>query len=195
MPNYRFILESFGLAYLKPKLYFNHKPLEQNASNYPAMEDQPEEFQTLGGDESPTSLLGTPVFCQLKLSDINDENLITIDTVLIDISQTKNIVKTIVQGRKGTVKEYISLGDYQVTIRGAIVGKDMWKYPQSDVALLKRILEIEKEIKCISEYLQIFGIYNLAVESYRFPQREGFQNMQLFEITASQDEPIELKVE
>jgi hypothetical protein len=38
-----------------------------------------------------------------------------------------------------------------------------------------------------------FNIYELVVEDYSFNQKEGVQNVQLFEIKTVSDFPIELK--
>ena len=40
----------------------------------------------------------------------------------------------------------------------------------------------------------IFSIDTIVVESFNFPQQEGFQNTQLFEFSAVSDNPIELTV-
>jgi len=40
----------------------------------------------------------------------------------------------------------------------------------------------------------IFNIQNIVVESFSFPQVEGTQNVQLFEVSAVSDDPIELTV-
>ena len=44
---------------------------------------------------------------------------------VIEISNTRNIVKTEIQGRDGTVKEFINNGDYQISIKG-ILSNDVY---------------------------------------------------------------------
>ncbi|MEI8137589.1 MAG: DUF6046 domain-containing protein, partial [Bacteroidota bacterium] len=72
--------------------------------------------------QTPNSYLGTYTFSNLSLTDKSTGNTIVIDTALFNVTQTKNIITTSIQGRNGTVKEYISLGDYNVTIKGVLTG-------------------------------------------------------------------------
>jgi hypothetical protein len=90
-------------------------------------------------DQDLHSYLGTPVFSNLEFipGEYTDKNgakipygeilkngrntTFRVDTVLIDVSQEKQIIKTNIQGVSGSVKEYISKGDYQIKVRGALV--------------------------------------------------------------------------
>lgn len=160
------------------------------------------------------SLLGTPVFRQLQiqsgqffeLDDVEGENPIeyegiVMQDILMDVSQSKNIVKTAIQGRDGTVKEYVSQGDYVISIQGNIVGvtngntvEDIGNtYPIVDT---KRIIEICKSpdsIEVTSEFLQMFGINRMVITDYKFAEKAGFRNIQPFQITALSDTPINLE--
>ena len=192
------ILKGFGVQALKAGIYNAVIPREE--------ED--------GNDPNLTSYLGTPIFGNLIFipgsytdkngqeisygdilrNDTNQENFV-INTVLMDVAQTKQIIKTNIQGLKGTVKEYISQGDYQVTVRGALVSESSLRYPEEEVAQLRDYLEAETAIGVASRFLDdIFSIKYLVIESFNFPQQEGYQNTQLFEFTAVSDEPIELTV-
>ncbi len=87
-------------------------------------------FREQGARDQPVaiSLLGTNVYSNLifdagsyeKDGKTTNFNSIQLDTVLINISQSKNIVTTALQGRNGTVKEYISDGDYVIQVSGMI---------------------------------------------------------------------------
>ena len=48
---------------------------------------------------------------------------LVIPNMIIEVNQTKNIITTPIQGRDGTVKEFISRGDYLITLSGIITGK------------------------------------------------------------------------
>lgn len=180
------ILLQFGLQRIKANIY-----------NFG--EDEPDKAAPVS-----TSYLGTPVFDKLDIIegnyiDLNGEKVayegIFIETVLFDVSQNKNIVKTAIQGRNGTVKEYISDGDYNVIIRGVIASESAEKYPEEEVLKLVNILKVQKEIEVASRYLNdVFNITNLVVESYSFPQTQGYQNIQAFEINCISDDPIELTI-
>ena len=110
------------------------------------------------------SLLNTPVIDNIVFQsgsyiDLDGNeipyNELRIDAVIIEVSQVKNIIKTSVQGRPGTVKEYISDGDYIINIRGVVnnTGKANQKlYPKDAVndliSLCKLLIKEGKEEGC-----------------------------------------------
>jgi hypothetical protein len=148
------------------------------------------------------SSLGTPVMCDLtfigdKYTDENGvlksfDNLVLV-TVLMTISQTKNIVKTSIQGRSGTVKEYIGLGDYAITINAIITGPN-GHYPIDEVTALKNMLECNKEVKVVSWYLQLWDIDNIVIDDFSINPEEGGYSYQPFTIDASSDKSFMLKI-
>ena len=149
-----------------------------------------------------TSMFGTPVYSNLEIEPFqftkldgtkeDIKNGIVIDTVMMNVTMTKNIVRTPIQGRNGTVKEYISDGDFEIDITGIIASKSN-NYPESEVNELIRIVKSPVSIRFISEYLQFFGIHDVVVNSYNFPQTEGVRNQQIFQLSCSSDVPIELQ--
>jgi len=160
------------------------------------------------------SYLGTPVHTQIQiqggqffeLEDIEGNNPIeyegiVMQTALVDVSMSKNIVKTAIQGRDGTVKEYVSLGDYLITIQGNIIGitegntvEDIGNvYPAIDTERLIQICQIPDAIEVTSEFLQLFGISQMVISDFKFAELQGFRNMQPFQITALSDTPINLE--
>lgn len=186
--NIQFLLSQFGLGGVRPIRYVaNEKGLEQNNSGYDLQEAVIEESNKI-------SYLGTPVFGEIVLK-YEAENLeIEVQTVLSDVTMTRNIVKTVMQDVDGTVKEYISDGDYDVVIRGMLVSEEN-EFPRDQITLLHNICLVKDALVVESEFLQLFGIYNLVIESYSFPQQEGIRNVQLFELNCISDKPIELIIE
>lgn len=185
-----------------------NKPLEgQTEADFQAREIRREEADV-------QSYLGTPVFSQLQvqggqffeLEDIEGENPIEFEgivmqTVLMDVSMSKNIVKTAIQGRDGTVKEYVSQGDFVISIQGNIIGLTKGNtiegigqvYPVVDTKRLIDICKVPDAIEITSEFLQMFGINRMVITDYKFAEKEGFRNMQPFQITALSDTPINLE--
>lgn len=175
-----FVLTSFGLDKLK-------------TSFYPPIVTETD--QKIG-----TSQLNTAVFSNITFSAGSYEPLdggetieygpLTLNTVLMDVSQSKNIVKTVLQGRNGTVKEYTSSGDFQINIKGAIVSDNANTYPETDVNTFLDICAVPDTLEIVSDFLEQFGIDEVVIESYNMPQREGFNNMQIFSLRLIQNEPI-----
>lgn len=193
MPNFRLVLASLGLQGLKPVVYRLQQGRQAPAGverGYPDASDDSAALN-IAGEEARRSFLGTPVFSDVAIPRDGQPDLL-LETVLIEVSMRKNIITTTVQGRPGTVKEYISDGDYEVRIRGVLVTPGTNAYPSEQVRDLHAILRRSDAIAVVADYLRFFDIYNLVVISYTFPQSEGFQNVQAFELTCISDNPEEL---
>ena len=115
------------------------------------------------------------------------------EAVIITVAQAKNIVKTEIQGRNGTVKEYIGLGDYEVTINGIITGTN-GKRPNDQIQALQKMLDAPIPIEVASAYLQGFGINYLVVDSYEMGEDEGGYAYQKFSISCLSDIQQELQL-
>lgn len=115
------------------------------------------------------------------------------DGVLMSVSQAKKIIKTEIQGRDGTVKEYIGMDDYIVQVNGIIAGKNR-QAPINEVALLKQMLDAPIPIDVSNSFLQNLGIVSLVVDSYELGQQAGGYSYQTFAITFLSDIPQELRI-
>jgi len=177
----------------------------------------PDKFVPIRGREIDVadrqSYFGTPVFSNLEIPagkyktlDGNEISFdgIRIDAVLFVVSQSKNIVSTAIQGRNGTIKEYISDGDFMITASGTIIGESNQSgkvftvnnsdgtYPETDVRRLVEICKCPESIEVISEFLDFFEIRNVVIESFTFEQVAGNRSGQVFELKMISDAPIEL---
>lgn len=160
-----------------------------------------------GVDPDPAmylSSLGTPVVADIVFEGgtyTDDETgrqitfqSVTLATVLVSMSQPKRIIRTEIQGRDGSVKEYIGMDDYQVTVQGVITGTN-GTFPHIEVAELHKILKAPITIPVVSAYLQLFDIFNLVVVDYSFDQEPGGYSKQNFVINAISDKPVELLIQ
>lgn len=153
------------------------------------------------GKDPYISYLGTPVFAPLQIKDgsytLNGKKIsykgIDLKGVICDVSFGKNIVKTAISGRNGTVKELISLTDRAINIKGVLVSPNN-DYPGEQVQRLLEICDLQTDIEVVSPHLALFKIYNIVIEECRFAQREGFANVQAFELSCVSDSPIEVGI-
>jgi hypothetical protein len=160
-------------------------------------------------DVTEYSAYGTPIFMPIHLGDSSKSNgliewnaravnQLKLLCCVVDISQTRNIVKTEIQGRDGTVKEFISNGDYQINIKG-ILSNDVYtpnrtkptkgnrKYPIDAVAHLNEICKAPTAIPIEHRLLYELGIYDIVIESFSFPATPGRTNIQTFELNCISD--------
>ncbi len=127
-------------------------------------------------------------------TDQNNQNInyseLNVEDVLITVMNTKNIIETTLQGRNGTVKEYISDGDYTITISGKIYGKGMNNHPQDDVQKLHNICLAPQSIKVTSSFLKLFNVEDIVIKTYTIDQLEGIRNYQPFTLNCVSDYPL-----
>lgn len=114
-------------------------------------------------------------------------------TSLIEVNQSKNIVKTSISGLNGTVKEYMSDGDYLINLKGVIIGNTANKRPDINVLnSLVAYLNAPMAIPVVCNFLDELLINSVVIESYKLGQREGARNIIDIEISMLSDSPIEL---
>jgi len=133
------------------------------------------------------SAMGTPLFMPCRLEDymLPNEPLITINGQNV-------IIKTILTGVKGSVKELINSDDYVIKIQGIIVNEESDDYPEDDIRALRKILEMKDTVYISNRLLTLFDIHQVAIESFVFTAIEGHQDCQAYEIACVSDWPVDL---
>lgn len=126
--------------------------------------------------------------------------------VIISITQERNIVTTSLQGRDGTIKEYISNGDYGITLDLAITDYEdepreqaneafllpKQDYPLSQLETLRKLLTTPEAVEVESDFLYAFGIKSAVVTSFSL-QQETHSNRQSLQVQMLSDEPYEVR--
>lgn len=90
---------------------------------------------------------------------------------------------------RGSIKERWTQDDYSMRIEGILMGMD-GKYPEADVAKLRSFCEAG-HVKALNPLLEIFGISQLAIESWDIPFTSGTIN-QNYTIQAYSDDIYKL---
>jgi len=196
----KLILKGLGLGLLKPKFY--------NIDQTKVSKEQ--EFEdTLGvtGNLSGMQVFDAVIFKKPAgagnktatfVSDNRNTGQITandlvLEVALITATQEKNIVKTSVQGRNGTIKEYVSDGDWQISIRGVIVGELSNKRPSEELKKLDLFRGYNAEIDVISNFLDDLKVYTVVITNVTYEQREGMRNVYDYTLTCLSETPFEIK--
>ncbi|MPM83762.1 hypothetical protein SDC9_130831 [bioreactor metagenome] len=193
MRDYSFALKTLGMQGVRTLVYRpTGKPLEVNDSGLvvPESSDTIDDFSSrmdTGGSGVLTTFFGTPVWANVILKTQDNLFEINLDTVLCDVSLPKHIIKTSITNRPGTFKEHIADGDYSIHMRGLLVEHSMYNYPRAQMTTLLQIIKRGEPIKVISEYLNLYGILNIVIESSSFTQKQGFQNVQPYDLTCLSD--------
>lgn len=135
---------------------------------------------------------GRPVFMPMRLG-----GLVLPNEPSISIASRKNIVETALVGskRRGTVKELISIEDWQVTIRGiAINYASKEYYPEDIVKGLVDLYERNEALEVQCALTRLLGIYRLVIRDFSLPEMIGIQHAQAYQFTCTSDEDFILEI-
>lgn len=191
---WRFVASGLAVR-LKAKLY-NMKPTQDSPS--------------LSWDGRREGMTTTPV--SLPVTDVNfwegrfaltritierpDGEKLEINDATVSISRKKNIVTTELVGLDGTIKEYISNGDYEVRINVGIVAVDGDKiideYPTEGIEYVRGFLEVNDSLEIHSPFLELFDIDRIVVTEFSVDQNTA-SNRQTIDIKALSDQDYEIE--
>jgi len=138
-----------------------------------------------------------PVFAPLVFEPVIKRDLVLpflrIDAVRIQVSRSKNIIMTPIQGRDHTIKEHIANGDFTIAIDGLISDDEFTKdYPKGKLFLLKQFLNAPYSLRVTHAILNRLGVHEIVIQNYSIPSIDGVKNVQKFSAQAISDEPLEL---
>lgn len=141
--------------------------------------------------------LGRTVLTDLVVK-VPEMGTMLLQDVAINVTAQKEIVRTALVGSdkeatgfKGTVKEYITQGDYQLTISVGIAAVDsdnrlLDQYPEKAMAAVVKALEVNEALEVSSVFLDIFEIRKIVVTNWTVKQMT-YANRQTIEISAVSD--------
>jgi hypothetical protein len=192
------IIDTFGLqkvelnAYLKGTEFIKNVLHERRETSYkgktPAVGKQDD---IIGHSE-----LGTPMWDTLIIKGDTYEDRtygtvtypdIQINTVLINITQSHNLVLTELQGKDNEVIEYIGKKSFRINFKGGFFGNNNNR-PKNEISDFKKMINSNK-ILTVKQcgFLSEWDIVEFAVMDKSIPQTMGGYNYQLFEFNAIQN--------
>lgn len=138
---------------------------------------------------------GNEVFLPIWLIKPNGEKVLLSNTVSSFVSKI-SIVETPMVNRKGSVKEEISIDDWDINIKGIIVSKD-YDYPDQEVYELNQLKEmgVALGIENARASLLLEEKEMVVIKSLTFPELKGMKNVQPFEMNLVSDIEFDLIIE
>ena len=114
---------------------------------------------------------------------------------IVEFQAPNDVIKTKLQGGSGTVKEFYSLDDWRITIRGiALKSRTEW-WREDAHEQIERLIQWRGLCDPIAVQSPIFrrkGIYNIVIEDISIRPVVARWDAIPFQIEAVSDEPIEL---
>jgi hypothetical protein len=115
---------------------------------------------------------------------------------VIKITSSKTIVSTPLSERRGTVKEYFSAEDYQITIKGFVIDEDrIW--PEKELIVLKQLDDLDTAIQLDNALTNIFldKDTRVVISKLDLPEVEGGRkHVRPFSMTLMSDSIFTLDV-
>lgn len=118
------------------------------------------------------------------------------DCAAVSITGKKSIIETPLVGRKGSVKELISIDDYQISIIGAIIGFDtVW--PEEKLDAINELYNINKaiELRCALTDVFLSTQDKVVITDINIPQMPQTEHVQIIELKCVTDREFELIIE
>ena len=117
-----------------------------------------------------------------------------IPNAVISIRGKKSIVETAMVGRKGTVKELISVDDYEIRIAGVCLDVD---FPDQQINALNELYNINESVtlKCALTDIFLDEEDKVVIKSIDFAEMKGCETAQVFTMELVTDRSFELILE
>jgi hypothetical protein len=117
---------------------------------------------------------------------------------IISIECKKTIVETALVGRNGTVKELIGMKDYEITIKGFVVGENN-EFPEESMSQLRSVYEQNIALSIECPLTDIFllrpnrnGSDKVVISELKLPIISGVKNIRAYELKLLSDEAFNL---
>lgn len=163
---------SLGVSYAKEGLY---KGALESAPI--VFDNYSDKLRTVGSQYDNNLILKSSDGTQIEFIDAK-----------IDVTRQNKIVETSLVYRSGKVKELIQKDDYNITVKGNLIG-DKDKFPYVLLDRLLSILEEPESFDVANVYLESFGICKVVLKDVKFNQGEQkFLNAMPFTLTLVSDE-------
>ena len=136
---------------------------------------------------------------------------IEIQNMMMYIQQKKNIQRTRIAGSDGRVKQYISLDDYDITVKGKLVGHDSFKLddeytvvgggwtpnerPDAVIHAFCEFMEAPTAFNVSCDFLKFNGIRTCVVEGFKLTPEVGRLDNQAFQFKMLSDAKFEIIIE
>lgn len=135
------------------------------------------------------NIMGREVFLPIRLSTANGLS-ITCPCATIRVQNAKNIVRTAVSERIGTVKEMFQVGDYVFTIKGVLIAPAGKSFPDDDIYALRQLFESTEHVLLHNSLSDMFldTTRYVCITDLEFPDVQGKSlRMKPFQLTCESD--------
>lgn len=124
------------------------------------------------------------------------------DTMVVEFSESKRIVRTELAGRKtgkgsidvAEVVEIIGIGSASFSVKGFIINNESKDWPEAEVRKLRDYMRLSTSFKIVSPFLNAMGVTEVVFQERKHPAMIGMSSVQPFELQGFSVSPVELKL-
>ena len=138
---------------------------------------------------------GNEVFLPIWLIKA-DGTMFMLQNTVSSIASKKTIVETPLVNQQGSVKEEISMNDWDLNVKGIIVSSD-GDYPDQLVFDLKELYKSGESLDIENARTSLLFEDNekVVIRNLKFPELKGMKNVQAFEMDITSDIAFKLIIE
>jgi hypothetical protein len=147
------------------------------------------------GEYYKKDVMGRDVFMPVTLAGMR------LNYCWVRVTGKKRIVDTPLTERRGSVKEFVSMDDYKISIKGFFIGHK-GEFPEADIAQWKDTMEVNEAIEISSVLTDIFlltpehgGQDRVVVEDFELMDNQGIEHVRGYQISLVSDQIFELEIE
>lgn len=188
-----------GLPY--PGALFPNRPGSSYTGESPEIPTSPAPQQELvkGTRLYAQDALGRWYFMPVVLRhrDIRGEgHTLELENAVVSVTGTKNIVRTPLVGRRGSVKELVGIGDYKISIAAFIRSTD-GSYPEAQLTRMRELFNIDESVELISVLTDLLLDEGdrVVITDIQYPPTPGVEDGQAVTIECETDSPFELTIQ
>lgn len=141
-----------------------------------------------------SNLSGMPLFMPLKFQSTDGLPELLLESAVVEVNRTKNIISTVIQGRDTSVDEFINNGDWNISVSGMLCENEA-SYPLEQLKAFQRYMELNKSIKIEHEAMNALGIFEIVVLSEQPIAKTPHINIQTYSFTAKATKPLPLIIQ
>ena len=146
----------------------------------------------------PVKIIYPDIGNELNATDPGAQREWMLPYPVISVTTKKTIVETALTERRGTVKEIVNIQDYEIIIKGFIVGNDN-EFPEQEITTLRSVYELNAPVSIQCPLTDIFllrpdrsGSDQAVIRELKFPALPGVKHVRPYELSMVSDEPFNL---
>lgn len=149
------------------------------------------ETSNLGSRYYETDLFGVEHFLPVTINDV------LIPYAVLGMTWKKKIVTTDMPERGGSVKEMISIDDYEFNLKGILISEDN-NMPEDQIRNLFDLFQVNKSVTMRSVLSDIVlsgeNQHRVVIKSIKWPPVSGIEHAKPFEMEMESDMVLELEL-